>query len=143
MLANSRFLSIEGIGRAIEQAAKKGGDGYPPYNVERWASTEHRGKVLRIVIAVAGFGHEELEIVVADDQLVIRGQQADVCEHTYLHRGIAARRFQRSFVLGDGLEVIGADLDNGLLSIELGRSERSVQRIAINGSGVSGSPGKE
>ena len=133
-LSNSLFLSLEGIGRAIERAAKKGGDGYPPYNIERLAKTESRGELLRIVLAVAGFGSDDLEVEVVNNQLVIRGQQAEERERTYLHRGIATRRFQRSFVLGDGLEVVGADLSNGLLSIDLARPEadRSVRTIAIN-----------
>jgi HSP20 family molecular chaperone IbpA len=133
-LSNSLFLSLEGIGRAIERAAKKGGDGYPPYNIERLAKTEIRGELLRIVLAVAGFGSDDLEVEVVNNQLVIRGQQAEERERTYLHRGIATRRFQRSFVLGDGLEVVGADLSNGLLSIDLARPEvdRSVRTIAIN-----------
>jgi HSP20 family molecular chaperone IbpA len=133
-LSNSLFLSLEGIGRAIERAAKKGGDGYPPYNIERLAQTESRGELLRIVLAVAGFGSDDLEVEVVNNQLVIRGQQAEERERTYLHRGIATRRFQRSFVLGDGLEVVSADLSNGLLSIDLARPEadRSVRTIAIN-----------
>jgi HSP20 family molecular chaperone IbpA len=96
--------------------------------------TRDRGEVLRIVLAVAGFGSEDLEVEVVNNQLVIRGQQAEERERTYLHRGIATRRFQRSFVLGDGLEVVGADLSNGLLSIDLARPEtdRSVRTIAIN-----------
>lgn len=114
-------LSLEGVGWATERAAKKGGDGFPPYNVERFAETEDRQERLRITLAVAGFGTEELDISVADRVLVIRGRQADGRERTYLYQGIAARRFQRSFVLGDGLEVSGAVLRNGLLSIDLSR----------------------
>jgi HSP20 family molecular chaperone IbpA len=121
-LPTSLFLSVEGIGKAVERAARKGGDGYPPYNVERL--TTDRGEILRIVLAVAGFGLDDLEVVVADNQLVIRGQQAEERDRTYLHRGIATRRFQRSFVIGDGLEVVGADLDNGLLSIDLAAGNR-------------------
>ena len=144
-LSTSLFLSVEGIGRAIERAAKKGGDGYPPYNVERLAKTADRGEILRIVIAVAGFGLDDLEVVVADNQLVIRGQQAEERDRTYLHRGIATRRFQRSFALGDGLEVVGADLDNGLLSIDLARPEvdHSVRRITISEADRTGSLSKE
>jgi HSP20 family molecular chaperone IbpA len=133
-LATSHLLSLDGIGRAIERAAGKGGDGYPPFNIERLAGTEKRDEILRIVLAVAGFGPDDLEVEVADNRLVIRGRQADEIERTYLHRGIAARRFQRSFVLRDGLEVVAADLDNGLLSIDLARPriEKRVRRIAIN-----------
>jgi len=142
-LPTSLFLSVEGIGKAVERAARKGGDGYPPYNVERL--TTDRGEILRIVLAVAGFGLDDLEVVVADNQLVIRGQQAEERDRTYLHRGIATRRFQRSFVIGDGLEVVGADLDNGLLSIDLARPEidQSVRRITISEADKSGSRGKE
>jgi HSP20 family molecular chaperone IbpA len=144
-LSTSLLLSLDGVGRAIERAAGKGGDGYPPYNVERLAGTGKRDEILRIVLAVAGFGPDDLEIVVADNQLVIRGQQADERERKYLHRGIAARRFQRSFVLGGGLEVVAADLDNGLLSIDLARPkiEKQVRKIAINEPAEPGSMRKE
>ena len=111
-----------------------GGDGYPPFDVERFPASDGHGPVLRITLAVAGFAADDLEVSVAHNQLVIRGQQADEVERTYLHRGIAARRFQRSFVLKDGVEVVSARLSNGLLAIELtepieGGHER---RIAID-----------
>ena len=144
-LSASLFLPADGVGRAVERAAKKGGDGYPPYNVERLAGTDERGEILRIVLAVAGFGRDDLEVLAANNQLVIRGQQADEGEHAYLYRGIATRRFRRSFVLSDGLEVVAADLDNGLLSIDLARprKDRSVRQIAINGTASAGPSSKE
>jgi HSP20 family molecular chaperone IbpA len=144
-LSASLFLSADGIGRAVERAVKKGGDGYPPYNVERLAGTDNRSEILRIVLAVAGFGQDDLEVLVENNQLVIRGRQADEGERAYLHRGIATRRFRRSFVLSDGLQVVAADLDNGLLSIDLARpqKDRSVRQIAINGTASAGPSSKE
>jgi HSP20 family molecular chaperone IbpA len=144
-LSTSLLVGINGLGRAIERAASKGGDGYPPYNIERLTGTGQRGEILRIVLAVAGFGPDDLEVEVADNRLVVRGRQADEQERTYLHRGIAARRFQRSFVLGDGLEVVAADLDNGLLSIDMARPrvEKRMRKIAINEPVESGSVRKE
>lgn len=98
----------------LERVAKSSADGYPPYNVEQTGKDR-----VRITLAVAGFSESELSVQVEDRQLVIRGKQAEDNGRVYLHRGIAARQFQRSFVLADGLEVIGASLADGLLHIDL------------------------
>lgn len=127
------LLGFEEIERLLDRASKTSGDGYPPYNIERVARTEDEPELLRITLAVAGFSQDELEITLEENQLVIRGRQVDDTERSYLHRGIAARQFQRAFVLADGIEVKSADLENGLLSIDLTRQEpeRVIQKIAI------------
>jgi HSP20 family molecular chaperone IbpA len=123
------LLGFDHFERALDRVSKASAEGYPPYNVEQ--VTEDG---LRITLAVAGFSAEELSIQIEDNQLVIRGKQADQPDRVYLHRGIAARQFQRSFVLAEGIEVTGAALENGLLHIDLVRPEpRSKTRtIAIN-----------
>jgi HSP20 family molecular chaperone IbpA len=115
------LLGFEELERTIERTAKASGDGYPPYNIERLAAGADTGEQerLRITLAVAGFTREQLHIELTDKQLTVRGKQADEPARTYLHRGIGARQFCRSFVLADGLEVHSADLNNGLLSIDL------------------------
>jgi HSP20 family molecular chaperone IbpA len=130
------LLGFDEIERALERLSK-GGDGYPPYNIERLPRTAERPERLRITLAVAGFTESELEVTVEDNELVVRGKQKDEDERHYLHRGIAARQFQKTFVLAEGIEVIGAELKDGLLSIDLARPEsaRVAQRIAINGRG--------
>jgi HSP20 family molecular chaperone IbpA len=116
---NSPFLlGFEHLERLLERTAKSAGDGYPPYNIEQ--STED---ALRITLAVAGFSREELAVTVEGRQLVIRGKQIEANGKTFLHRGIAARQFQRAFVLAEGIEVTGAELEHGLLAIELARPE--------------------
>ena len=112
----------------------KGADGYPPYNIERCGGADGQPERLRITLAVAGFTRDQLDVTIEENQLVIRGRQQDDKTRQYLHRGIAARQFQRTFVLADGMEVLGADLKNGLLSIDLIRPqpERLVKTIAIN-----------
>ena len=131
------LLGFDEIERALERVSKVTGDGYPPYNIERLPRTDTRGEVLRIVLAVAGFGDDELEVTVEENELTIRGRQREDAERVYLHRGIAARQFQRTFVLAEGIEVLGAALRDGLLSIDLVRplGERVVRRIEINGRG--------
>jgi len=131
---NSPFLlGFDEIERALDRVAKASGDGYPPYNIERLSRTEHEPDRLRITLAVAGFTRDQLEILLEEGQLVIRGRQADDKTKTYLHRGIAARQFQRVFLLAEGMEVLGADLSNGLLSVDLVRPEpeRIIRRIDI------------
>lgn len=98
----------------LERIAKSSADGYPPYNIEQTG-----GDRVRITLAVAGFSESELSVQIEDRQLVIRGKQAEDGDRVYLHRGIAARQFQRSFVLADGLDVVGASLADGLLHIDL------------------------
>jgi HSP20 family molecular chaperone IbpA len=112
------LLGFDHFERALDRVSKASAEGYPPYNVEQVG--ENR---LRITLAVAGFSSSELSVQIEDDQLVIRGKQADQPERVYLHRGIAARQFQRSFVLAEGIEVTGASLENGLLHIDLHRPE--------------------
>lgn len=130
------LLGFDQFERALDRVSKTTADGYPPYNVEQIGED-----ALRITLAVAGFTMDDLSVQVEDNQLVIRGKQADESDRVYLHRGIAARQFQRSFVLADGIEVTGAALDNGLLNIDLRRraAEGLVRSIAIkNGKAVNG-----
>jgi HSP20 family molecular chaperone IbpA len=129
------LLGFEEIERALERLSKAAGDGYPPYNIERLPRTANRAETLRITLAVAGFASGELDVSVEDNELVIRGRQhEEEPPREYLHRGIAARQFQKTFVLAKGIEVKGADLAEGLLSIDLVRpeNERVAQRIVIN-----------
>ncbi len=123
------LLGFEQLERLVERTAKTASEGYPPFNIE--ATSEN---TYRITLAVAGFHDEDLAITVEDRQLVVRGRQSDdLGERAFLHRGIAARAFQRSFVLADGVEVAGADLDHGLLHIDLRRMvpDTIVQTIRI------------
>jgi HSP20 family molecular chaperone IbpA len=132
---NSPFmLGFDEIERALDRVTKATGDGYPPYNIERIASSADGPDRLRITLAVAGFARSDIEIVVEDKQLLIRGRQNDDKERHFLHRGIASRQFQRAFLLADGLEVLGADLAHGLLSIDLVRpiTERVSRKIVID-----------
>jgi HSP20 family molecular chaperone IbpA len=131
---NSPFLlGFEDIERALDRVVKSTGDGYPPYNIERVHRDEHKPDRLRITLAVAGFIRDQLEILIEENQLIIRGRQQDDKSREYLHRGIAARQFQRAFLLADGMEVLGADLAHGLLAIDLARPEpeRIIRRIEI------------
>ena len=125
------LLGFEQLDRLVERTAKAGNDGYPPYNIEQCSDAAYR-----ITLAVAGFAEADLAITVEANQLVIRGQQGDGADgRVFLHRGIAARQFQRSFVLADGVEVSGASLENGLLHVDLTRAEPEtvVRTIRING----------
>ena len=126
------LLGFDQFERALDRVTKATADGYPPYNVEQ------RGEnALRITLAVAGFTMDDLVVQIEDNQLVIRGKQVDDKDRVYLHRGIAARQFQRSFVLADGIEVAGAWLENGLLHVDLARraAEQRMKRVEIRGSG--------
>jgi HSP20 family molecular chaperone IbpA len=129
--AHPFLLGFDQLERLVERTAKTGNDGYPPFNIEQ--SSENG---FRITLAVAGFREDDISITVEDRQLVIRGRQADEAEEgarVFLHRGIAARAFQRSFVLAESVEVAGARLENGLLHIDLVRAvpEKVVQTIRI------------
>ncbi len=132
-LSSPFLLGFDEIERALDRVAKNASDGYPPYNIERVPRTETAPDRIRITLAVAGFSREELEITIEESQLVIRGRQVDDKTRHYIHRGIAARQFQRTFLLADGMEVLGADLSNGLLSVDLARPEpeRIVRKIDI------------
>lgn len=133
LMSSPMLLGFEEIERLIDRLGKGGSDGYPPYNIERITKDGERTEILRITLAVAGFTRDQLEITVEDNQLTIRGKQQDDKGREYLYRGIAARQFQRTFVLADGIEIRSADLNNGLLSIDLVRHEpeRLVRKIEI------------
>jgi HSP20 family molecular chaperone IbpA len=137
LLSSPLLLGFEDMERLIDRVGK-GGDSYPPYNIERITGTSVNGgaaggDALRITLALAGFRREQLEITLEDNQLVIRGRQEDDKSRDFIHRGIAARQFSRTFVLADGIEVKSADLRDGLLSIDLVRREpdRRVRKIVI------------
>ncbi|MDX2158088.1 MAG: Hsp20 family protein [Hyphomicrobiaceae bacterium] len=133
LMSSPLLLGFEEIERLIERVGKGGGEGYPPYNIERVGRTDAGPEMLRITLAVAGFKRDQLEVLVEDNQLVVRGRQEDDKEREYLHRGIAARQFQRTFVLAEGIEVRSADLEHGLLTVDLVRHEpdRMIRRIEI------------
>jgi HSP20 family molecular chaperone IbpA len=122
------LLGFDHFERALDRVSKVSADGYPPYNIEQLGEN-----ALRITLAVAGFVMSDLSITLEDNQLVVRGKQTDDKERLYLHRGIAARQFQRSFVLAEGIEVAGAWLDSGLLHVDLVRPslESRVRTIEI------------
>jgi HSP20 family molecular chaperone IbpA len=124
------LLGFDHFERALDRVSKISPDGYPPYNIEQLGEN-----ALRITLAVAGFQMSDLSITVEENQLVVRGKQTDDTQRVYLHRGIAARQFQRSFVLAEGIEVRGAVLDNGLLHVDLVRPEveSRVRNIEIRG----------
>jgi len=124
------LLGFEQLERLVERTAKNSGDGYPPFNIEQTSEISYR-----ISLAVAGFREDDLSITVEDRQLVVRGKHSeDTSERVFLHRGIAARQFQKSFVLADGVDVIAAKLENGLLHVDLKRSDpqTTIQTIQIN-----------
>lgn len=124
------MLGFEQLERLLERSAKSGNEGYPPFNIEQTSENSYR-----ITLAVAGFSEDDMSVTVEDRQLVIRGRQTDDTEgRIFLHRGIAGRQFQRSFVLADGVEVGAAIMENGLLHVDLTRAqpETVVQTIKIN-----------
>lgn len=127
------LLGFEAMEKTLERVAKTA-DGYPPYNIERLRGDDGAVDRLRITLAVAGFAEGDLDVATEENQLVIRGRQTDDGQREFLHRGIAARQFQRTFVLADGMRVTGAELRNGLLSVDLDRPEppRSVRKINIS-----------
>jgi HSP20 family molecular chaperone IbpA len=128
LFSSPLLLGFDHFERALDRVSKAAADGYPPYNVEQTGENS-----LRITLAVAGFSMCDLAVQIEDNQLVVRGKQTDDKERIYLHRGIAARQFQRSFVLAEGIEVASAWLDNGLLHIDLVRPviEPSVRTVEI------------
>jgi HSP20 family molecular chaperone IbpA len=124
------LLGFEQLDRLVERTAKSGNEGYPPYNIEQSSDSAYR-----ITLAVAGFREEDLSITLENAQLVIRGRQMDDSDgRLFLHRGIAARQFQRSFVLAEGVEVTGASMENGLLHVDLQQMQPDtvVQTIEID-----------
>jgi HSP20 family molecular chaperone IbpA len=128
MFSSPLLLGFDQLERTLERLAKNA-EGYPPYNIERIGDNG-----LRITLAVAGFTSDDLAIELIENQLSVRGKQTDETDRVYLHRGIAARQFQRAFMLADGIEVVGAQLDNGLLSIDLARpkAEPRIRTIRID-----------
>jgi HSP20 family molecular chaperone IbpA len=127
------LLGFDAVEQTLERLAKNG-DSYPPYNIERIRAADGTAERLRITLAVAGFADCDLEVLTEENQLIVRGRQNDDTEREYLHRGIAARQFQRTFVLADGMRVAGAELKNGLLAVDLERpeAERLVRKINIS-----------
>jgi HSP20 family molecular chaperone IbpA len=127
------LLGFDAMEKTLERLAKNG-DSYPPYNIERLRCADGFAGKLRITLAVAGFAEADLEVTTEENQLVVRGRQSDDTEREFLHRGIAARQFQRCFVLAEGMHVIAAELRNGLLAIDLERPEpeRLVRKIDIS-----------
>lgn len=123
------FLGFDDFEKTVDRMRKSGAESYPPYNIEQIGEYG-----LRITLAVAGFSMDDLDVEIDQNQLTIRGKRQDEKERTYIHRGIASRQFQRSFVLADGIQVAGADLDNGLLHINLERiiPESNAVKIKIN-----------
>lgn len=138
LLSSPLLLGFEEVERLIDRAGK-GTDGYPPYNIERIgprgaANGESTvAEMLRITLAVAGFKRDQLDITIEDNQLIVRGRQEDDKSRQYIHRGIAARQFIRTFVLADGIEVKAAELSDGMLCIDLVRREpeRAVRKVEI------------
>jgi HSP20 family molecular chaperone IbpA len=128
LFSSPLLLGFDHFERTLDRVSKASADGYPPYNIEQLGEDR-----LRISLAVAGFTMDDLSVQIEDTQLVIRGKQTDDRERVYLHRGIAARQFQRSFVLAEGIEVAGAALDNGLLHVDILRPfvEPRVRRVEI------------
>ncbi|MHB2267206.1 Hsp20 family protein [Aliihoeflea sp. PC F10.4] len=131
--SNPLLLGFDTMEKTLERVAKAG-DSYPPYNIERISPGENGNNRLRITLAVAGFGESDLDVSIEESQLVVRGKQVDDGTREFLHRGIAARQFQRIFVLADGMRVTSAALRNGLLEIDLDRPEpeRLVKKINIS-----------
>jgi HSP20 family molecular chaperone IbpA len=157
LLSSPMLLGFDEIERLIDRVSKTGSDGYPPYNIERIVAAAAAGtaaaagktmgpparvEFLRITLAVAGFLQDQIEITLEDNQLIVRGRQDDDKTRDYIHRGIAARQFSRTFVLADGIEVRSANLAHGLLSIDLARHEpeKVVRRIAIGAEQAPASP---
>jgi len=132
MFNSPLLLGFDHFEHMLEQLAKSGGEGYPPYNIEQISDFK-----IRITLAVAGFFEQDLQITLEQNQLIIHGKQQEDNDRLYLHRGIAARQFQKKFVLAEGIEVVGAEMDNGLLHIDLVLPEQSkdVTQIKINSKG--------
>lgn len=133
------LLGFDHVERVLDRVAKTATEGYPPYNIEQTGPDD-----LRITLAVAGFSRDALAVSVEENQLIIRGRQADDPQRTYLHRGIAARQFQKSFVLAEGIEITRATLDNGLLHVDLRRPTPAtvVRSIPIDDAGTAQAIGR-
>jgi len=133
-LSSPFLLGFDQIERALDKASRPASDGYPPYNIERIAAAGDAPELLRITLAVAGFSREQIEVTQEESQLLIRGRQQEDKGRDYIHRGIAARQFQRSFLLAEAMHVLGAELANGLLTIDIARPppEHVVRKISIS-----------
>src|SRR6201992_3589469 len=131
-LSSPFLLGFDEIERVLDRVGKAA-DGYPPYNIERVPRDGNSPERLRITLAVAGFTRDQLDVTVEESQLVIRGRQQEDKTRQYLHRGIAARQFPRGFLLADGMQVLSAELTQGLLLVDVVRPqpERLVQTIKI------------
>ena len=127
------LLGFDGLQEMLDRAVKTSSDGYPPYNIERFASQDDGTELYRICLAVAGFAKFDIELTVEDKQLHIRGKRSDEQTRDFLHRGIANRQFAKAFLLAEGMTVTAARLENGLLAIDLRKSapNRVVRRIEI------------
>ena len=127
------LIGFDEIEQALDRLSKGSGDGYPPYDIQR-LKTGDGGTILRITLAVAGFSEDDLDLTVEENELAVRGRKEDEPERNYLYRGIAARQFQKTFVLAEGIEVLGATLAEGLLSIDLNRpaNRKVVRRIKVD-----------
>jgi HSP20 family molecular chaperone IbpA len=136
---NPLLLGFDHVDRMVERIVKQSGDSYPPFNIEQIGETG-----FRIALAVAGFAPEDLSVQVETNQLVIRGRQTEQPDRVYLHRGLAARQFRRVFVLADGLEVVSAALEKGILTIDLQRptTTNEVRTIAIQTTNDASASGK-
>ena len=136
-LSSPFLLGFDEIERALDKVSRSASDGYPPYNIERIAASNVAPERLRITLAVAGFARDQIEVTQEESQLWIRGRQLDGKERDYIHRGIAARQFHRSFLLGEGMQALGAELADGLLSVDVARpqAERKVKKISITARG--------
>lgn len=135
LFSSPLLLGFDELERMVDRASKTSGEAYPPYNIEQLARVDGAPQHWRITLAVAGFSRDQIEVTVEENQLVIRGRQAEDDSKAYLHRGIAARQFNRAFVLADGMQVTEARLANGLLEIGLTRPEpqKLVRRIEVKG----------
>lgn len=132
LFSSPLLLGFDDLERLLERVSKAA-DGYPPYNIERIAAKAEAPARIRIVLAVAGFGEADIEILLKENELSVSGRQTEDGQRDYLHKGIAARQFQRTFVLADGMEVTGAELKDGLLTIDLVRREpaRAARKVRI------------
>src|SRR3984893_7457500 len=132
-LSSPFLLGFDQLERALDKASRSASDGYPPYNIERIAASGDAPELLRITLAVAGVARDQIEVTQEESQLLIRGRQQEDKGRDFIHRGIAARQFHRSFLLAEGMQVLGAELANGLLSIDLARPQpdRVVKRINV------------
>jgi HSP20 family molecular chaperone IbpA len=133
LLNSPLLLGFDDIERVLDRVTKLPGDGYPPYNIEKIARPDGGAEIIRITLAVAGFSRDQLDVAVEDNQMTIRGKQDDDKSRTYLHRGIAARQFQRNFLLADGMLVKDAILRNGMLLIAVVRpkAEKIARRVEV------------